>query len=164
MDIIPAIDIRNGKCVRLTQGNYNQETIFDENPLNVARKWVEQGAIKLHIVDLDGAKEGKNNNFRLINQIKKTTNIPLQVGGGIRNFSIAKQMLNNGVDHIIFGTAAIENPEEVKHSVDELGKNKIIVAIDSQNDYVKTRGWLKKTSVKIIINLNILRCLHEKNC
>ena len=69
MDIIPAIDIRNGKCVRLTQGNYNQETIFDENPLNVARKWVEQGAIKLHIVDLDGAKEGENNNFRLINQI-----------------------------------------------------------------------------------------------
>ena len=150
MDIIPAIDIRNGKCVRLTQGNYNQETIFDENPLNVARKWVEQGAIKLHIGDLDGAKEGENNNFRLINQIKKTTNIPLQVGGGIRNFSTAKQMLNNGVDHIIFGTAAIENPEEVKHSVDELGKNKIIVAIDSQNGYVKTRGWLKKTSVKII--------------
>lgn len=150
MEIIPAIDIRNGKCVRLTQGNYNQETIFDENPVNVARKWVEHGAKKLHIVDLDGAREGENNNFRLINKIKKTTKIPVQVGGGIRNFNTAKQMLNNGVDHIIFGTAAIENPEEIKHSVDQLGKDKIIVGIDSQNDYVKTRGWLKKTSVKII--------------
>ncbi|MBI21749.1 MAG: 1-(5-phosphoribosyl)-5-[(5-phosphoribosylamino)methylideneamino]imidazole-4-carboxamide isomerase [Chloroflexi bacterium] len=150
MEIIPAIDIRNGKCVRLTQGNYNQETIFDENPLNVARKWVEFGAKKLHIVDLDGSREGENNNFKLINQIKKTTNISVQVGGGIRNFNTAKQMLNNGVDRIIFGTAAIENPEEVKKSIDELGKNKIIVALDSQNGYVKTRGWLKKTSVKVI--------------
>ena len=146
--IIPAIDIRNGKCVRLTQGNYNKETVFDEDPIKIAKRWQSCGAKKIHIVDLDAAKQN-NNNYEIIKKILESVKIPIQVGGGIRNITIAKEMINIGVEQIIFGTAAIEHPEEIHLSLKEFGDEKIIVGIDSQNGFVKTRGWINNTGIKI---------------
>ena len=146
--IIPAIDIRNGKCVRLTQGNYNKETVFDEDPIKIAKRWQSCGAKKIHIVDLDAAKQN-NNNYEIIKKILESIKIPIQVGGGIRNITIAKEMINIGVEQIIFGTAAIEHPEEIHLSLKEFGDEKIIVGIDSQNGFIKTRGWINNTGIKI---------------
>ena len=114
MEIIPAIDLLNGKCVRLNQGNYNEVTKFNSDPVKQAQIWESKGAKRLHLVDLDGAKTGEPINDLTIKEIKKSITIPIQLGGGIRSIDRAKELFDIGIDRIILGTIAIEKPELVK--------------------------------------------------
>ncbi len=146
MEIIPAIDLLNGKCVRLNQGNYNEVTKFNSDPIEQAQIWESQGAKRLHLVDLDGAKTGKPINDLTIKEIKKSIAIPIQLGGGIRSIDRAKELFGIGIDRIILGTIAIENPELVKDLSKEYPK-RVAVGIDAKEGMVATRGWLKKSEI-----------------
>ena len=146
MEIIPAIDLLNGKCVRLNQGNYNEVTKFNSDPVKQARIWEKQGAKRLHLVDLDGAKTGEPINDLTIKEIKKSIKIPIQLGGGIRNVDRAKELFDIGIDRIILGTIAIEKPELVKVLSKEYPK-RVAVGIDAKHGMVATRGWLKQSEI-----------------
>ncbi|MCS5643477.1 MAG: HisA/HisF-related TIM barrel protein, partial [Dehalococcoidia bacterium] len=138
MDILPAIDLRNGLCVRLIRGDYEKETVFDDDPVTVAKRWVDQGARRMHIVDLDGAKDGVRGNQDVVSAIAKAIDIPIQLGGGIRDASEARMILDMGIDRVIIGTAAIEAPDEVQAAVDDLGADHVIVGIDAKDGLVQT--------------------------
>ena len=158
MEIIPAIDLLNGKCVRLNQGNYNEVTNFNSDPVKQAQSWESQGAKRLHLVDLDGAKSGEPMNDQTIKEIKKSISIPIQLGGGIRNADRAKELFDIGIERIILGTIAIENPGLVKILSKEY-PNRIAVGIDAKEGMVATRGWLKQseiTSIELAKQLNDL--------
>ena len=158
MEIIPAIDLLNGKCVRLNQGNYNEVTKFNSDPVKQAQSWERQGAKRLHLVDLDGAKTGEPINDLSIKEIKKSISIPIQVGGGIRNVDRAKELFDIGIDRIILGTIAIEKPELVKVLSQKYPK-RVAVGIDAKQGIVATRGWLKQseiTSLELAKKLNDL--------
>jgi phosphoribosylformimino-5-aminoimidazole carboxamide ribotide isomerase len=146
MEVIPAIDLLGGKCVRLYQGDYDRSEVFNENPIEVARSWAEQGATRLHVVDLDGAKEGRSINLGAIEAIVRAISIPVQVGGGLRDRDSISQLLNLGVDRAIVGTVAVEQPELVKQLAREF-PGKIVVGIDARNGKVATRGWLETSEV-----------------
>ena len=146
MELIPAIDLLNGKCVRLNQGNYNEVTKFNTDPVKQAQIWESQGAKRLHLVDLDGARTGEPINDLTIKEIKKSITIPIQLGGGIRSIDRAKELFSIGIDRIILGTIAIENPDLVKVLSKEYPK-KIAVGIDAKDGMVATRGWLKKSKM-----------------
>lgn len=147
MEIIPAIDLLDGKCVRLNQGNYNKVTNFNSNPISQALKWQELGATRLHLVDLDGAKTGLPVNDSTIKEINSVLDIPIQIGGGIRTLERAEELLKFGLDKIILGTVAIENPELVR-TLAERNPDKVIVGIDAKNGKVATRGWLAESEIK----------------
>jgi phosphoribosylformimino-5-aminoimidazole carboxamide ribotide isomerase len=149
MEVIPAIDIRNGNCVRLYKGDFEQETIYGD-PIEMARLWASKGASRLHIVDLDGALDGKPTNLELISKIVKEVEVPVQVGGGIRTMEIIKSYLSVGVDRVIIGTAAIENPKLVVEGIKEFGAARIVVGIDAKNNYVATEGWLETSDTTVI--------------
>lgn len=147
IDIIPAIDLRRGKCVRLYQGDYNRETVFSDDPVEVALKWQSIGAPRLHVVDLDGAAAGELRNLDVITEMVRTMLIPIQVGGGIRHPETVEKLLRAGIDRIILGTAAVEDPALVKDMCQMYGKS-IIVSIDAREGMVSTRGWHKETYLK----------------
>jgi phosphoribosylformimino-5-aminoimidazole carboxamide ribotide isomerase len=149
MILFPAIDIRGGKCVRLTQGDYNKEKIYGDSPTAMAAQWQEKGAEYIHTVDLDGAKTGDSLNIDAIKEIAANTNIPVQVGGGIRSLDIIEDYLSAGVSRVIIGTAAINNKGFLKEAVEKYG-SKIAVSIDARNGYVATDGWTETSSVKAI--------------
>src|SRR5699024_8363145 len=149
MIIFPAIDILKGKCVRLIQGDYNQEKVYGDSPVAMAKKWEEKGAEYIHIVDLDGAKSGDSINKSVIKEIAENVNIPVQVGGGIRSLEIISFYLNSGVSRVIIGTAAIQDPEFLKEAVDQYG-DKIAVSLDARNGFVATDGWTDTSEVKAI--------------
>ena len=158
MEIIPAIDLLNGKCVRLNQGNYNEVTKFNSDPVEQAQIWEENGAKRLHLVDLDGAKSGEPINDITIKEIRKSISIPIQLGGGIRNVERAKELLKIGIDSIILGTIAIEKPNLVKVLSKEYPK-RIAVGIDAKEGKVATRGWLRQsetTAIELAKRLNDL--------
>lgn len=157
MILFPAIDILGGKCVRLTQGDYNKETIYNDNPVEVAKEWERQGAEYIHIVDLDGAKTGKSINQGLIAEIAQTVSIPIQVGGGIRSIEVIENYLNREVSRVIIGTAAIQNPEFLREAVEKFGE-RIAVSIDARNGFVATDGWTKESTVKA---LDLVKDLEE---
>ena len=143
MLIIPAIDIKNGKCVRLSQGQMDHETIYSENPLDIANKWVEEGAERIHIVDLDGAIEGKPVNVDIIHSIVEAyPNIPLQVGGGIRDEDTIQTYLDVGASYVIIGTRAVTTPHFVSDVCLEFPGH-IIVGLDAKNGKLATDGWSK---------------------
>lgn len=146
MEVIPAIDLLDGRCVRLYQGDYEQSQVFDNNPIEVARQWEEQGATRLHVVDLDGAKQGKPVNLPAIAAIAKAVSIPVQVGGGLRDRPSVAQLLDLGVDRIILGTVAIENPPLVSQLCQEF-PHQIVLGIDARNGKVATRGWLETSEI-----------------
>ncbi len=146
MEIIPAIDLLNGKCVRLNQGNYNEVTNFNSDPVKQAQIWESQGAKRLHLVDLDGAKTGEPINDRTIKEIKKSITIPIQLGGGIRSVDRAKELFAIGIDRIILGTIAIESPELVKDLSRKFPK-RVAVGIDAREGMVATRGWLTQSEI-----------------
>jgi phosphoribosylformimino-5-aminoimidazole carboxamide ribotide isomerase len=149
MDIIPAIDLLEGRCVRLYQGDYEQSQVFDENPVAVARQWAAQGAPRLHLVDLDGAKAGHPVNQQAIDAIIRAVDIPVQVGGGLRDRQSVADLLALGVQQVIVGTVAVEQPDLVKHLCQEF-PNQIIVGIDARNGKVATRGWLETSEVEAV--------------
>ncbi|MEL6496229.1 MAG: 1-(5-phosphoribosyl)-5-[(5-phosphoribosylamino)methylideneamino]imidazole-4-carboxamide isomerase [Cyanobacteria bacterium J06623_7] len=146
MEVIPAIDLLDGKCVRLYQGDYDQASIFNDNPVEVARQWASEGATRLHVVDLDGAKEGKSVNLAVIEAIAKAIDIPVQVGGGLRDRPGVKRLLETGVQRAILGTVAVEKPELVTELCRDYPQQ-IVVGIDARNGMVATRGWLETSEV-----------------
>lgn len=143
----PAIDLLEGRCVRLYQGDYQQSQVFNDNPVAVARQWVEQGATRLHVVDLDGAKAGKPVNLSAIKAIVRAVSIPVQVGGGLRDRSSVAALLNLGVNRTILGTVAVENPQLVQELAQEF-PDQIVVGIDARDGKVATRGWLETSQVE----------------
>ena len=147
MEVIPSIDIRGGKCVRLYMGDYARETVFSESPLDVALRWVELGATRIHVVDLDGAKSGSPVNAGIVRAIASTAPVPVQVGGGIRTLAAAKDALSWGVRRVIFGTAALENPGLVGEACRELGPESVVVSVDARDGYVVDWGWTRKSTV-----------------
>ena len=150
MDIFPAIDLRNGHCVRLTQGDYDRETVFDDNPAAVAKRWVDQGARRIHVVDLDGAREGIRANADAVAAIVEAIDIPVQLGGGVRDAAEARRLIDLGVDRVIMGTAAIEAPDEVQKAVEDVGSVHVIVGVDAKDGMVQTRGWIEESTVTAI--------------
>ncbi|MGF1495198.1 MAG: 1-(5-phosphoribosyl)-5-[(5-phosphoribosylamino)methylideneamino]imidazole-4-carboxamide isomerase [Elainellaceae cyanobacterium] len=149
MDVIPAIDLLNGRCVRLYQGDYDQSQVFSEDPVAVAQQWVEQGAGRLHLVDLDGAKAGHPINGAAIASIVRAVPVPVQVGGGLRDRQSVAQLLASGVDRAILGTIAVEQPELVSQLCQEF-PGRISVGIDARNGKVATRGWLETSEVEAV--------------
>lgn len=149
MEVIPAIDIKNGRCVRLIQGDFNKEKVYGENPVQMALHWENQGARRIHIVDLDGAKEGVPRNLSLIKDLVKAVKIPVQLGGGIRSLEIMKKYLELGVDRVIVGTLALKNPDLVEKSIKLLGEDKIVAGVDAKKGKVAVEGWLETSEKKI---------------
>lgn len=149
MDIIPAIDLRGDKCVRLYQGDYGKETVFSDNPVEMARLWQSRGARRLHIVDLDGASQGKLQHASIIESMVHSIVIPVQLGGGLRNIDSISMALDLGVARVILGTAAIENEPLVREACRRFS-NLVIVGIDARDGCVSTRGWKQDTAVKAI--------------
>ena len=147
MEVIPAIDLLDGKCVRLYQGDYDRASIFNDNPVEVARQWASEGATRLHVVDLDGAKEGKSVNLSVIEAIARAIDIPVQVGGGLRDRTKVSRLLDAGVQRAILGTVAVENPKLVAQLCDEFS-DRIVVGIDARNGKVATKGWLETSKVE----------------
>jgi len=149
MLIIPAIDIKNGKCVRLTQGNFDSEKVYCEDPVAQALQWEKQGAQMLHVVDLDGAKNGTLANLKVIKIIAQEIKIPLQVGGGIRNKEAVKTLLSIGVSRVILGTIALENKEELKNILNEFA-SQVAIALDTKNGKLMKQGWIENSDKNII--------------
>ncbi|MBW4506903.1 MAG: 1-(5-phosphoribosyl)-5-[(5-phosphoribosylamino)methylideneamino]imidazole-4-carboxamide isomerase [Scytonematopsis contorta HA4267-MV1] len=149
MQIIPAIDLLEGRCVRLYQGDYDKSQVFSNNPADVAKQWVEEGATRLHVVDLDGAKAGKLVNLTAIEAIVNAVPVPIEVGGGLRTQDSVRQLFNLGVEWGILGTVAVEQPQLVQQLSQEF-PGQIIVGIDARDGKVATRGWLETSEVLAI--------------
>ena len=147
MKIYPAIDLRNAQAVRLTQGDYNRMTVYSNDPVSVAKSFYEAGARYLHIVDLDGAKDGTMSNFATIKDIVAATGMFCEVGGGIRNLERIEEYLKVGAGRVILGTAAVNDPGFLKAAVKNYGE-KIAVGVDAKDGYVAVNGWLDVTKVK----------------
>jgi phosphoribosylformimino-5-aminoimidazole carboxamide ribotide isomerase len=150
MVIIPAIDLKDGQCVRLRQGLMDDTTVFSDNPTEVAGRWVGQGAKRLHLVDLNGAFEGKPVNASSVTSITKAfPDIPIQIGGGIRNMEIADAYVEAGISYLIIGTMAVTNPEFVSDLCREF-PDKVIVGLDANNGLVATEGWANQTDLHVV--------------
>jgi len=146
MEIIPAIDIRGGRCVRLYQGDFARETVFADDPVAVARSWQEAGAPRLHVVDLDGAREGWPVNAASVRRIIKAVSIPVQVGGGLRNRQSIERYLQTGAERIVLGTAAVKDRSLLAEAVAEHGQ-RIAVSVDAKVGVVAIEGWQEDTSL-----------------
>ncbi len=135
--------------MRLVQGDYNRETVFSDNPLEVALKWQSMGAPRLHIVDLDGAASGEMINFNVISQIAQAATVPVQLGGGIRDIATIKKLLSAGIDRVILGTAAVENPALVREACAKYAES-IIVSLDCKDGKMAVKGWKEETDVPVL--------------
>ena len=150
MQLIPAIDLRGGRCVRLRQGDYNQETIFGDDPAAMAVKWAEAGATRLHLVDLDGAKVGRPVNVDAIRAIVKAVKIPCQLGGGLRDDDAVRMLLEDiGIERVIIGTQALKQPAWFCRLIEQFG-HKIVLGVDARDGFVATAGWLEVSHVPAI--------------
>jgi phosphoribosylformimino-5-aminoimidazole carboxamide ribotide isomerase len=165
IDIIPSIDLRNGKCVRLYKGDYHRETVFSEDPLDVALRWQSMGAPRLHIVDLDGAATGEILNLEIIRNITSAMLIPVQLGGGIRQIETVEGLLKAGIDRVILGTAAVDSPNLISEACRRYHES-IIVGIDARKGMVATRGWVNNTNLtavdfaKSMISIGVRRLIY----
>ena len=145
MKLYPAIDLKDGKCVRLLQGDYNEVTVYGNHPGEMAKKWESLGGDFLHIVDLDGAKAGKGINEAAIKEIVSSVSIPIELGGGIRSIEDIRLQLDRGVNRVILGSAAIKNRALVKEAIETFGAEKIVVGVDAKGGMVAIEGWLEVT-------------------
>jgi len=150
MTIYPAIDLRGGKCVRLFQGLASEETIYFEDPLDAARKWIDDGAKHMHLVDLDGAFSGGSANLDAVQKIAQETQLRVQLGGGMRDDRSVKEALALGLNRVIIGTRACTDPQWVGELVEEFGPDKIVVGIDAKDGLVATKGWVETTEIEAI--------------
>ncbi len=146
MEIIPAIDIRGGKCVRLLQGNYSEETVYGDDPLEMAVKFESEGATRLHVVDLDGARDGAPTNLPIISRIAATLTIPVQTGGGLRERDDIARVLESGVQRCIVGTKAAREPQWAQQMFAEFG-DAIILGLDARDGFVAVSGWEESTQL-----------------
>ena len=149
MIIIPAVDIKNGKCVRLLQGRMEDETVFSENPAAMARRWADAGAKLIHVIDLDGAFAKRPQNSDAIQKILDTVDVPIQLGGGIRNLETIEAYVQMGVQRVIIGTEAVQAPDFVMHACTAF-PDQIVLGIDARRGYVAIDGWTHTTRVKAI--------------
>ena len=147
MLIYPAIDLLGGRCVRLRQGDYAQETVFSDDPAAVAREWVRQGADRLHVVDLDGAKQREPVNGAVIQRIVAAAGVPVQLGGGIRSAEHLRTVFGWGVRWAVLGTKALQDPDWVKAMAHEY-PGRIVLGLDARDGFVATEGWLETSSTK----------------
>ncbi len=163
--VIPAVDIRGGRCVRLFQGKYEQETVFSEDPVAVALQWQEEGAHRLHVVDLDGALAGTPQNLSVLRKMVEAVSIPIGFGGGMRDLRSVQQVMDAGADRAILGTAAVETPELVKRACGVYG-DRIAVSLDARNGIVMTHGWTEASGESALdvaakmINLGVQRLVY----
>ena len=149
MIIFPAIDLKDGKCVRLYKGDFNKTTIFNLSPFNQALEFEKKGFTHLHLVDLDGALKGRSKNKKIIIKIIKNTHLNVQLGGGIRTLKQISFWIKNGVSTVVVGTMAIQNPEVLKKACD-LFPGQIAVAVDVRNNFLAMKGWVKQTKIKLM--------------
>ncbi len=147
MEIWPAIDLRGGKCVRLQQGDYGRETVFGDDPPAMARHWVELGAEHLHLVDLDGAKEGRTANVQSVRAIVEAVEIPCELGGGIRNEETIRELLDLGLSRLVIGTLAIRQADWFRQMCQKF-PGKLVLGIDAREGRVATDGWMETSDVK----------------
>jgi phosphoribosylformimino-5-aminoimidazole carboxamide ribotide isomerase len=149
MRIIPAIDIIDGKCVRLTQGDYAQKKIYNEDPLEVAKQFEDAGLQYLHLVDLDGAKAGKVINWNVISEITAHTKLIVDFGGGIKTDEEIDRLFNYGISQVNLGSIAVKNPEKVQAWIQKFGSEKIILSADVKNETIAIHGWQKESHLNI---------------
>ena len=162
MQIIPAIDLIDGKCVRLTKGDYNTKTIFDSDPLKVANNFLESGVSLIHVIDLDGAKAGKIINIDTIKKLCEN-NIPIEVGGGVRYYESIDLLLNLGVKRVILGSVAVKNQDFLKDAIGKYGNDKIVLGLDCDGDLVSIHGWQENSSITCMEMLNTFKSFGGKN-
>lgn len=147
--VIPAVDIRGGKAVRLAQGDYSRETIYDADPLDAARRWVNAGASRLHLVDLDAARSGDTANRDVVVRIARECEVPVEIGGGVRSMDVVRDYLDAGVRWVIVGTAAVTDPDFVRAAATEY-PDRVILGIDARDGMVKTAGWTEASKVHAV--------------
>ncbi|MDO5406237.1 MAG: 1-(5-phosphoribosyl)-5-[(5-phosphoribosylamino)methylideneamino]imidazole-4-carboxamide isomerase [Eubacteriales bacterium] len=150
MQLYPAIDMKGGKCVRLTQGLFDNIKVYSDTPADMAKLWVSQGASYLHLVDLDGALAGHSVNEEAIRAIVKSVSVPVQLGGGIRSAEAVRGLLNLGITRCIIGTRAAKEPEFIRELVAEFGPERIVVGVDAKDGMVAVEGWEKTSSVTAV--------------
>lgn len=149
MIVIPAVDIRDGKVVRLFRGDFSKETVYSGDPVKTALKWQSEGARRLHVVDLDGALEGKLKNLNWVRKITASVDVPVEVGGGIRTEAELRTIINAGASYAILGTKACEDEGFLKKAVDKYGE-KIIVSLDVRDGFLQTKGWVNPTNIRAV--------------
>ena len=152
MKLYPAIDIKGGKCVRLKQGDFDQVTVYNEDPVVVAKEWKAQGADCIHVIDLDGARSGESPNLKIIGDIIRETGLYIQTGGGIRSIEAIRSRLDVGVGRVIIGTRAVREPEFVREAIETFGAERIVVGLDGHEEYAAVAGW-EEDSDKTILDL-----------
>ena len=141
MEVIPAIDLIDGRCVRLYQGDYSRETVYSDDPVEVALRWERLGARRIHVVDLDGARAGSPQNLDVISRIADAVRVPVQMGGGVRTIDSIREVIDSGVDRVMLGTVAVRDPAIVTSACEQFGAETILVAIDSRDGNVAVSGW-----------------------
>jgi phosphoribosylformimino-5-aminoimidazole carboxamide ribotide isomerase len=159
MRLLPAIDIRGGRCVRLRRGDFADETVFGEDPVAMATYWVAEGARFLHVVDLDGAREGMPQNLDLIRAIAEAVPVPVEAGGGLRSEAALESFLQSRIAKAVLGTSAVEDKAFLELALSLLGAQRVVVAVDAEGGMVKTRGWQEQSGVPV---LTLVRELQEK--
>ncbi|MCY4624258.1 MAG: 1-(5-phosphoribosyl)-5-[(5-phosphoribosylamino)methylideneamino]imidazole-4-carboxamide isomerase [Chloroflexi bacterium] len=158
MDVIPAIDLRGGRCVRLYQGDYDQEEVYGTDPLAVALRWQDEGATLIHVVDLDGAASGEFANLDAIRAIAEGVDVPVEVGGGIRDMEKAETLAGMGVNRLVLGTSAVEDPDFVAATIERFGAGRIVVSVDARDGWAALRGWKQPSRMRA---LDLMRQLTE---
>jgi phosphoribosylformimino-5-aminoimidazole carboxamide ribotide isomerase len=148
--LYPAIDMRGGKCVRLLQGDYNQETVYGDSPFAMAKQFADQGAAWIHMVDLDGAKDGKKVNHEHVIRVAKELPAKVQIGGGIRSMDDVSYYLDSGVDRVILGSAAVSDPEFVREALNSYGGSRVAIGLDARDGFVATEGWLETSHIMAV--------------
>ena len=150
MEVIPAIDLREGRCVRLYQGDYAQEEVFGVDPVAIALRWQSEGATRLHVVDLDGAASGSPGNVDAIQAIASSVGITLEVGGGIRDMEKAVLLSDVGADRLVLGTSAVEDPDLVIQMLERFGVDSVVVSVDAKDGWAALRGWKQQSQMKAL--------------
>ena len=148
MELIPAIDLIDGKCVRLYQGDYSQETVYADDPVEVALRWESLGASRIHIVDLDGARSGNPDNLKFVERIVGAVQVPVQMGGGVRTLDSARRIIEAGIQRVMLGTVAVRNPDIVRSASAEFGSEAVVVAVDSKDGKVAVSGWTSASEIQ----------------
>jgi phosphoribosylformimino-5-aminoimidazole carboxamide ribotide isomerase len=153
---IPAVDIRGGRCVQLVQGDFARETAYSDDPSEMARHWQALGAQRLHVVDLDGARDGVRGNAAAIARLLAAVDIPVQVGGGVRSLDTARAILDQGAARVVVGTAAAQQPRALSQWVEALGAEQLIVGVDARGGRVATHGWQNLTDLDVVAFCRVL--------
>jgi len=148
MEVIPAIDLKGGRCVRLYQGDFDRVTVFSDTPADVARRWEEAGARRIHVVDLDGAQRGRPTNLEALAEVLEAVKVAVQVGGGIRTYEDVQRLLGMGAERAVLGTPAVEDPDMVAKLCQAFGQDAIVVSVDARDGMVTIRGWQQQTEVE----------------